>query len=447
VTKFHADLAACPVPRYTSYPTAADFTPAVGADAQRQALAAVAPDTPASLYLHVPYCRDICWYCGCNTGAIGREQRLGTYRDALLAEIASVGAMMRGRVGAVHFGGGSPNVLPASDLYAIADALRTAFRIADDAEWAMEIDPRTFGAAQADTLAAIGIGRVSIGAQTFAPQVQRAINRVQPFGMVADAVHALHASGIGKINLDLMYGLPHQSCGDIVSSIAAALTLAPSRVAMFGYAHLPAMLARQRMIDGAALPDAEERFLQSELAHRLFTAAGYRAIGFDHFALADDSLARAEATGRLFRNFQGFTDDPARTVIGLGASAISQFDGVIVQNEKHVGRYRDSVCGRRLAGVRGVTRDADDRLRGAIIERILCDGHADVAALCRDAAADPARLSPAMATLESLEARAIVDRRGWALHVRSDSRPYRRLVAAAFDTRRPTMPALQSVAI
>lgn len=435
MTVFHADLAARPVPRYTSYPTAADFTAAVGARQQGLALFGVDRGTAVSLYVHVPYCREICWYCGCNTGAVGRAGRLGQYCEALRTEIATSAALMRGRVTAVHFGGGSPNVLPAADLLAIGAAIRADFDLAADAEWAMEIDPRGFDAAHADALAAIGITRVSIGAQTFAPHIQRAINRIQPFDRVAAATQALRRAGIERINLDLMYGLPHQSCTDVSETVAAALTLAPSRVAMFGYAHHPAMLPRQRMIDGATLPDVAARFRQSAIADALFTDAGYRAIGFDHFARPDDSLAVAEAAGRLHRNFQGFTDDPARIVVGLGASAISRFDTLIVQNEKHVGRYRETVTAGALAGVRGVRCDAEDRLRGAIIERILCDGEADVAALCASAGADPRRFAAALGALSPLETRAIVDRRDWRVSVPAAARPYRRLVAAAFDPR------------
>jgi oxygen-independent coproporphyrinogen-3 oxidase len=447
VTPYHADLASRPVPRYTSYPTAADFTPAIGATHQRAAIAAVAPGTAVSLYVHVPYCREICWYCGCNTGAVGREARLGAYRDALLAEIATVAALMRGRITAVHFGGGSPNVLPAADLVAVGDAIRAGFDVADDANWAAEIDPRPFDAQQAAALATIGVSRVSIGAQTFAPHVQRAINRIQPFEQVAAATRQLRAAGIAHVNLDLLYGLPHQRCDDIAATIASALTLAPARVAMFGYAHLPAMLPRQRMIDTAALPAPEERFRQSELAHTLFTRAGYKAIGFDHFARSGDSLARAEAAGRLRRNFQGFTDDPADIVIGLGASAVSRFDTLIVQNEKHVGRYRTQVATGELPGIRGVAIDADDRLRGAIIERLLCDGRVDIAAQCLHSGTDPRRFAGALASLSALQDREIVDRDGWRVAMRADSRPYRRIVAAAFDARRPAAESRTSVAV
>ncbi|WP_314374684.1 oxygen-independent coproporphyrinogen III oxidase [Sphingomonas paucimobilis] len=445
MSRFHPDLAARPVPRYTSYPTAMDFTTAVGAERQALALLGVARETPVSLYVHVPYCREICWYCGCNTGAVGRTQRLDDYVEALLAEIATVAALLDGRISSVHFGGGSPNVLSPIQLLRIADAIRDQFGVAEPAEWAIEIDPRGFGAEHATALATIGITRVSIGAQTFAAPIQRAINRIQPYDLVADVVDRLRLVGISHINLDLMYGLPHQSRADVAASIASALTLRPSRIAMFGYAHLPAMLPRQRMIDAAALPDAEERFHQSELAHERMIAAGYRAIGFDHFARADDRLARADAAGRLRRNFQGFTDDPAQVVVGLGTSAISQFDGVIVQNEKHVGRYRELVKGGRLAGIRGVRREAEDRLRGAIIERILCDGHADLTTICAEHGADPALFVDMPERLVTLAKRGIVHIEGMRLAVAD--RCYRRIVAASFDARRPSEAARASVAV
>jgi len=199
------------------------------------------------------------------------------------------------------------------------------------------------------------------------------------------------------------------------------------------------------MIDAAALPDAEERFHQSELAHERMIAAGYRAIGFDHFARADDRLVRADAAGRLRRNFQGFTDDPAQVVVGLGTSAISQFDGVIVQNEKHVGRYRELVKGGRLAGIRGVRREAEDRLRGAIIERILCDGHADLTTICAAHGADPALFVDMPERLATLAKRGIVHIEGMRLAVAD--RCYRRIVAASFDARRPSEAPRASVAV
>ncbi len=432
--------------RYTSYPTAAEFGPAVGAREQAAALAAVGFDTPVSLYVHIPYCHEICWYCGCNTGAVGKPERVTAYRDALLREIETVSARMRGRVVSVHFGGGSPNALAPADLILIARTIRQQFRVADEAKWAAELDPRSLDACYAVALAAAGIRRASLGAQTFAPAIQHRIHRIQPFRMVAAAVADLRRAGIAHVNLDLMYGLPGQTLDDIAETIASALKLRPDRIAMFGYAHMPRLLPRQRMIDETSLPGAAARFWQSALAHDLLVDAGYRAIGFDHFARPGDSLALAARFGRLRRNFQGFTDDPATTLIGLGASAISQFDGLMVQNEKPAGRYRMLALNGHLAGVRGVARDGEDRLRATIIERLLCDSTVDVAAIA-EAQGQPlppladawAALADAWDALVELASAGLVQVEGARVTIAPQGRPYARLAAAAFDTnRQPT---------
>lgn len=420
--RYLPDLARRSVPRYTSYPTAAEFHTGVGPAEQAEALAAIAPETPVSLYVHIPYCHEICWYCGCNTGAIGRASRLDAYLAALEQEIGAVAARMRGRVVAIHFGGGSPNALPPEDFVRLTELLRRSFACAGRLEIAAELDPRTLDATYAEALARAGVTRVSLGAQCFAPHVQRAINRIQPYEMVRQAVLDLRAAGIAAVNLDLMYGLPHQTSEDLAETLAAALDLAPDRIAMFGYAHMPRLLPRQRMIPDEALPDAAQRFAQSALAYDILVAAGYAAIGFDHFAQPHDSLARAAATGALRRNFQGFTDEPGEAIIGLGASSISQYDGLLVQNEKHVGRYRMRVANGGLAAVRGVARSVDDRLRSGLIERLLCDGSVDAA---------PA--PDALPALASLAEEGLVQIDGTRVTVLPDGRPYARLAAAAFD--------------
>nr|WP_243395830.1 oxygen-independent coproporphyrinogen III oxidase [Sphingomonas oleivorans] len=430
------DLARRSVPRYTSYPTAAEFDARVGAAEQAAALGLIAPGTPVSLYLHIPYCHQICWYCGCNTGAVGRPERLGAYVAALEREIVAVAGRLAGRVVAIHFGGGSPNSLAPRDFARLMDGLRSHFETDERLEVAVELDPRMLDRAYADALAAAGVTRVSLGAQTFAPHIQARINRVQPYAQVAEAVAGLRSAGIARVNLDLMYGLPGQRAQDIADTIALALDLAPDRIAMFGYAHMPRLLPRQRMIGEGALPDAEARFRQSVLADELLRQAGYAAIGFDHFALPGDSLAIAVAEGRLRRNFQGFTDEPGEAVIGLGASAISQMPGLLVQNEKHVGRYRLRIANGGLAGMRGVVRSAEDRLRGVLIERLLCDGTVDVAAIARTQGQPPQQFADALAALQNHAARGLVAVEGWRVAMLPAGRPYARLVAAAFDAYR-----------
>ncbi|RZF66373.1 oxygen-independent coproporphyrinogen III oxidase [Sphingomonas populi] len=434
--RYIPDLASRSVPRYTSYPTAAEFHDRVGVADQAAALAAVALGTPVSLYVHIPYCHEICWYCGCNTGAIGRPERMAAYLAALAQEIDAVAARLRGRVVAVHFGGGSPNAVPAEDFIALTDLLRERFDCAERLEIAAELDPRTLDRAYCDALVAAGVTRVSLGAQTFARHIQEKINRVQPYAMVSRAVADLRAAGIAAVNLDLMYGLPGQTADDLTETLELALDLAPDRIAMFGYAHMPRLLPRQRMIDDALLPDAAARFQQSALAHDVLTAADYAAIGFDHFARAGDSLAVAATEGRLRRNFQGFTDEPGEAIIGLGASSISQYPGLLVQNEKHVGRYRLRAANGGLAGARGIVRSADDRLRGDIIERLLCDGSVDLSDLARTHGACLGPLHGALGGLRDLAAHDLVRVQGWRVTVRDEGRAYARLVAAVFDVYR-----------
>jgi oxygen-independent coproporphyrinogen-3 oxidase len=431
---FHADLAARSVPRYTSYPTAAEFTEAVGPDDHQAALDAMEPGDRTSLYVHVPYCHEICWYCGCNTGPVGRTSRLDAYVEALIAEIALIAKSARGTVSRVHFGGGSPNALSPEQFERIADALRNGFRQTPDVEWAAELDPRHLDADFCRMLAANGVSRVSLGAQTFDLGVQARINRLQPFRMVARCVEFLRRAGVEQVNLDLMYGLPGQSLDTIVRTVAQARDLAPDRVAMFGYAHLPRLLARQRMIDESQLPDAEARFWQSALARDLWEEAGLQPIGFDHYARPDDKLALAAASGRLRRNFQGFTDDDAVAVIGLGTSSISMFPGVIVQTEKHVGRYRMKVQNGRLGTTKGVRRSLDDQRRGTVIERLLCDGRVDLVGLGWSPAAAAQAMADAAPKLASMEERGLIRCHGTGLAILPAGEPYARLAAVAFDT-------------
>ena len=434
--RFIPELAGHAVPRYTSYPTAAEFHDGVGAADQRRALARVRADRSVSLYVHIPYCHEICWYCGCNTGAIGRSDRLQAYVDALAMEIDLVSHRLAGAVTSVHFGGGSPNALSPDAFTALAVLLRDRFAIGDRAIWAAEIDPRHFSAEHARAFATAGVSRISVGAQTFAPHVQAKIGRLQPLRTIADAIGHARAAGIAHINLDLMYGLPGQTLDDIAATIATARTFHPDRVAMFGYAHLPRSLPRQRRIAHKALPDAEARFWQSALAHDLMVEAGYQAIGFDHFARTEDSLAIAAQSGRLRRNFQGFTDDQATVLVGLGASAISQFDTLLVQNEKHVGRYRLRVGNGALAGARGVVRRSDDRLRGELIERLLCDGDVDVATFAEAYGRNPADFNAAIRSLRRYADQGILTVSDYHVRLTPEGRPYARLAAAAFDDRR-----------
>lgn len=436
------------MPRYTSYPTAPHFTPAVGADAYRDWLAGIGGDAALSLYFHVPFCEAMCWYCGCHTRIVGRYGPVADYAALLAAEMAMVADAIAAEpaVAHVHWGGGTPTMLKPEDFAALMDAARRYFRFAADAEVAVEIDPRTLTRAMAEALAEAGVTRASLGVQDFNSHVQRAINRVQPFAVTADAVTRLRDCGIAAINFDLMYGLPGQTVADVVRTVDMAVTLAPDRLALFGYAHVPWMKTHQRMIDEAALPDGPARLAQAEGAAERLVAHGYRRIGLDHFARRDDSLAKALDDGRLRRNFQGYTADRATHLLGFGASAIGRVAQGYVQNAVPLRDYGRAIGAGRLATARGLQLSADDRLRGDVIERLMCDLTVDLEAT---AAAHGARESFAaeLARLADMAAGGVVELDGPRVRISERGRPWMRTVAAVFDRYLETGKARHSRAV
>ena len=429
---YFPDLLARPVPRYTSYPPATLFTEEVGAESQARALNSVASGTPISLYAHIPYCQSICWYCGCNTGAAGRTQRLHAYLEALEAEMTLVAKLLggRGRLQRIAFGGGSPNAIEPIAFVRLVDRLVTMFA-GNNPDISVEIDPRAFSLEWAMTLAVAQVSRVSFGVQSFDPEIQAAIGRIQPVEMIETCMASLRARGIRAINFDLMYGLPYQTKESLLTTLDHVLRMRPSRVALFGYAHLPHVFPRQKRIDGAALPGVEARFEQAAIGYERLVSDGYVPIGFDHFALPDDPIAIAAAEGKVRRNFQGFTEDQSDVLIGFGASAISQFPDAIIQNEKNPGNYRQIVGAHQLAGRRGLTLNGEDRLRAKRIEQLLCTGRAEASCLSDDIAAT--------ALLRQLLERKLVVQDGNDIELTDAGRPYARVVAALFDT---TLPAL-----
>lgn len=436
---YFPELLARPVPRYTSFPTAAEFHEGVQSSAYEAALNALAPGTPVSLYLHIPYCREICWYCGCNTGASNRTARLAAYLDALTAEIDLLAARVgdKVRIDRIAFGGGSPNAIAPEALAGLVARLRARFD-APDPVISIELDPRSYDETWTPVLRQIGVQRASLGVQSFDPDVQARIGRVQPTELIVRVTDALRRAGVTSLNFDLMYGLPGQGIAELEQSLDAALALAPERLAVFGYAHVPHLLPRQRRIDASDLPDGYARFRQAAFAHHLLVRAGYRPVGFDHFALPHDPLAEAARKGRLSRNFQGFTDDPSDVLIGLGASAIGQFPGLIVQNEKSAGRYRMRTLAGQFAVERGIVRSAEDQQRGAVIAALLCQGEAEV---------ERARFPVAAEALAPFEAQGLLRWQGSALQLAPEASPYARVIAAAFDPYREADPRRFSSAV
>ena len=423
------------VPRYTSYPTAPHFGPAVDAGRYRDWLAALDPATPLSLYLHIPFCDEMCWFCGCYTKIVHRYEPIRAYLDALTAEVALVAASLPEcmPVRHLHWGGGSPTMLSPADWLALVGCLNRHFDIRADAELAVELDPRDATEDYIAALAAAGVTRVSIGVQDFAADVQEAINRHQPYEAVARVCGWLRAHGIRRINLDLMYGLPRQTTEGVVRMVELAATLDPGRVALFGYAHVPWMKSHQKLIDEAALPDAGERFRQAAAAASELQAEGFVAVGLDHFARPEDDLAKALASDRLHRNFQGYTTDEAPVLLGLGASAIGALPSGYAQNTAPLKGYTDAVAAGRLPIARGIVLTDDDRPRREIIERLMCALSVDIAAVCgrHDLGADA--FSRELAALAPLADDGLVTVDGHRVEITAVGRPFARVIAATFD--------------
>lgn len=432
------------LPRYTSYPASPHFTDAVDAGTYGDWLRGIPADATASLYLHVPFCRSMCWYCGCHTTITQHDAPIAAYLATLRAETVLVARHLdrAPRVRHVHFGGGTPTIVTPDAFRELVALLRDHFPVASDAEIAVEIDPRTLTPAMTRALGAAGVSRASLGVQSFDPVVQDAIRRRQSFAETAAAVAGLRAAGVDGINLDLIYGLPHQSVASCVETVRQSLRLRPDRLAVFGYAHVPTFKKHQRHIEDATLPDGRVRQAQAEAIAALLGEAGYARIGLDHFALPGDALARAGRAVR--RNFQGYTTDPSDLLIGFGASAIGRLPQGYVQNDPALRGYADRVAGGALATLKGYALTPDDRLRADLIERVMCEFRVDVGAVCRAHRRDPDALLAALPRLPRLLADGLVRREGATLHVPDDARAFVRSVAAAFDAHLGTSAAMHS---
>jgi oxygen-independent coproporphyrinogen III oxidase len=371
-----------PGPRYTSYPPATQFRSTFDRDGAAAELAAIADGDAISFYAHIPFCSQLCWYCGCNVEAT-RDRSKGTaYVDVLLREIALVAGAMGGRPRIVDLslGGGSPNFLEISDLGRLLDEVRARFDVPSDAMLGIELDPRDTRPAQIDALAALGFRRVSVGVQDFDEGVQRIIHRHQSADATRAVIERARARGFTSINVDLVYGLPGQSPDSVGRTLDEVVKLAPDRLAVFGYAHLPHLRPHQRLVERLApVPGIPARIELLRVVMDKLADAGYVRVGLDHFARPDDPLARASAEGRLGRNFQGYVVHATDRLIGVGASAISDSGRAYWQNHVDVAEWTGAVLAGQLPVARGVALDADDELRRFIIMRLMCDGRLDFA--------------------------------------------------------------------
>lgn len=424
------------VPRYTSYPTAPHFHEGVGAGKYAEWLEALAPGRMASLYLHIPYCDRLCWFCACHTKHTLKYEPIAAYLGSLKREISLVADHVKPgvRITAVHFGGGSPTMVKPDDMRDLMAHLRACFTFDPDAEISVEMDPNDLDGGRYEALADIGMTRASLGIQDFNPLVQKSINRLQTFEQTKSVVDAVRARGVRSVNCDILYGLPHQTVDSVEATVRDILSLDPDRIALFGYAHVPWMKKHQTVLPDNALPVSPERYRQMQRAADILVRAGYEPIGIDHFARPGDSMAEAARNGTLRRNFQGYSVDAADALIGFGASSIGQFPQGHVQNIVATGEYERRVDGGALAIARGIELSADDRLRAEAIERLMCrfrldfnDLRAVHGALAEDVIAEARDLAAG-----DRDGVVALDSAGF--RITDTGRPFARTIAAHFDT-------------
>jgi len=431
------------VPRYTSYPTAADFQ-ALDDEVRVNWLTALESGAPVSLYLHIPYCRDICHYCGCFTKAVRRPETIEDYVETLVQDIHLTARYLNARPKVVHlhWGGGTPSILSDTAFKKIMTSLHDHFDFDDNHEHAIELDPRTINAKMAKVLAAIGVNRASLGVQDVNSQVQQEIGRIQPVDDVRQAVNHLREIGIKRLNFDLIYGLPRQTLETLAETCQLVGSLEPDRIACYGYAHLPSRRANQRLIKTQLLPDSIARFEQAALVGACFENQGYVGIGIDHYAKRHDPMAHALTERRLHRNFQGYTDDNCAILIGFGASSISEFAGGYAQTVADIGQYKKAIgCG-KMATVRGIHIDDQDRRRAMIIEDLMCYFEVDL-----NAHGGYAHFAAELERLQPIIDDGIAQEKDGVISMTEVGRPFVRTVAALFDRYRIENEAQFSVAV
>lgn len=422
------------VPRYTSYPTAPQFAGGVGPGEFVHWIESIPTGSEISLYLHVPFCRRLCWFCACRTQGTSSDLPVLAYAKTLIAEIALLKRHLAPgvRLSRLHWGGGTPTLLSPDSIRALADAVYDAVPLAEGAEFSVEIDPNEVDEARLDALAAAGMNRASIGVQDFDPEIQKTIGREQGYELTKSVADAIRARGVKSLNADILYGLPHQTRARISDSVQKLLTLSPDRVALYGYAHVPWMSRRQQMIPSESMPTPEERLGLFETARELFLWDGYAEIGIDHFARPEDGMAVAQRQGTLRRNFQGYTDDTAPVLIGLGASSISRFPQGYAQNVSGTSDHTKAIRDGQFSTHRGHAFSGEDVLRARIIEALMCDFRVSRAEMLRDYPVTPERLD-GLFRAAAAQFPGMIDLDAGGLSIPMKARPLTRMIARTFD--------------
>ncbi|MBL6428463.1 MAG: oxygen-independent coproporphyrinogen III oxidase [Maritimibacter sp.] len=422
------------VPRYTSYPTAPHFAGGIGGSHVSDWIRAIPQGSQISLYLHVPFCRRLCWFCACRTQGTSTLSPVAAYVDSLTQELETLKShLLPGiTISHLHWGGGTPTLLDPGMIERLSAAIFDTAPLGADAQFSVEIDPNEIDDARMDALVAAGLNRASLGVQDFDPMIQEVIGRPQTFEVTKAAVDGLRARGVQSLNVDLLYGLPHQTNARMTDSVKKVLSLGPDRIALFGYAHVPWMARRQGLIPTEALPSPEERLELFNLSRDLFVADGFDEIGIDHFARPEDGLSKAHKAGTMHRNFQGYTEDSAEALIGIGASSISRYPQGYAQNAAATSAYQERVRAGQLPVTRGHAFTGDDILRGRVIEQILCDFAVDLPAIAREVGVDPATaVALADGLAETLPGTVSVT--DGVLTIEPQARPLARIIARYFD--------------
>jgi len=435
-----------PAPRYTSYPTAPFFHDGINESHYTATLSKIEVNEPVSLYYHIPFCAEMCLFCGCHTYITNREDRIRDYVDAIIREMEIVAGCVpqKLRMSHLHFGGGTPNAMSALIMQHLFQAMHRVFDFSACREFAMEIDPRTLNQEQIKVMVDYGVTRVSLGVQDFNHEVQKLVNRVQPYDQVAQVCDWLRSAGLKRINFDLMYGLPAQTEESVGITARQAAGLAPDRFALFSYAHVPHMRPHQKALNDKGIAGDKERLLMERAARDVLSAAGYEAVGMDHFAKPDDGLAIAQRSGAMRRNFQGYTDDHALTMIALGASSIGFNKDGFVQNQKETRAYQKSIADNQLPIVRGYHLTEEDRVRSAIIEQLMCCFSCDIEKVAAQYGWKADAFASEFESLKAFEEASLIVRDGYQIKLTSPYRQAIRSVASMFDAHAPRGNAIYS---
>ena len=422
------------VPRYTSYPTAPHFSNDVGADIYSDWIGGIAPNSSVSLYIHVPFCRNLCWFCACRTQGTQSDAPVMAYLEVLKAELSLLAARLPEGItlSRLHWGGGTPTLLTPSMMQELAGTIAEITPFAQGSEFSVEIDPNEIDEARLDALAGAGMTRASIGVQDFDPEIQQTIGRIQGYDVTREAVEMIRARGIASLNADILFGLPHQTRARMTESVQKLLSLSPDRVALYGYAHVPWMAKRQQLIPSEALPTPQERLELFETARKLFLWDNYAEIGIDHFATKSDGLTLAQKGGTLRRNFQGYTDDTSDVLIGVGASSISRFPQGYAQNAPATSAHTKAIRNGQFSTSRGHRFKGEDTLRARLIEALMCDFRIDAGEIRQRFGVSQAQITQMFEQANNAFPGILTITKD-ALTIPVDARALTRIIARSFD--------------